>query len=161
MEPGSREEKNALAFLDYLVPDGKGYKLRPISLHTLQTMQTLEMAMIAGNIKELDPEAVRDELNAYAFIQVAPVPRVARAARAYRKLRREKPREECWEDWLCDYVEPFIADLSPQDRAELEYQLETFDEVDAAQVVAMPPRSGKTERHDPNSLSPAQSPGAS
>lgn len=162
MNPDSREEKNSLAFLDYLAGAG-GYQLRPPSYYTLETMHLLELALIAG--KEawaaLDPDAQRDEIHAYLFIQAAPLPAVARAVRAFRKARRTQPRPELWEDWVCEHLEPFLATLAPEHKAALEDQLEALDEIDAARVSASPPPGGKSERTDPNCSSPAPSPGAS
>src|ERR1051325_3903490 len=155
MQPDSREEKNALAFLDY-VAGSSGYKLRPASYYTIETMKLLELALIAGKAAwmALDPDAMRDEVHTYLFIQAAPAPRVSRAVRTYRRWRREKAREEIWEEWMCLFVEPFLADLTPEVRAEFEEQLETLDEIDAARVSADPPAGGRRERPDPNSLSP-------
>lgn len=153
MHPKSREEKNALAFLDHLAREG-GYKLRPPGYQTAINLQLLESRFLTGGEvwKALSADEQRDELHAYVFIQAAPLPLVARAVRKFRRDRATHPREDLWEDFVCEVIEPFLAELAPEDRAEIEQQLGSLDEIEAARVIATPPSGGKnTERPDPNS----------
>ncbi len=151
MEPGSREEKNSLAMLDHLAGMG-GYQLRPPSYYTVENVRLLELCFgDKERLKELPAAALQDELHAYLFIQAAPLPAVARAVRGYRAARAKMEREAAFTDFICDHVEPFLATLTPDIRAELAEQLTGFDEIEAARVDASPPPGGKTERHDPNS----------
>lgn len=144
MEPGSRHERNALAFLELLAGCG-GYKLRPPSYLTTQNIALLEMKMTDG-----DADEKRDKVNVYLFLQAAPGVSVARAMRAFRRAIPDRGRDGAWEDLLCEWVEPFLGTLTPQIRQDLEEQLETLPEADAARVTAEPPPGGTGSRHDPN-----------
>lgn len=154
MTPDSREEKNALAFLDHLAGTA-GYKLRAPGYLTLQNIQLLGLAIGQGEEARatLDADALRDEVNAYLFIQAALLPTVSRAVRAYRAALRQHAgaRPVPWETFLCEHVEPFLAELVPADQAALAEQLGTLDEIAAARVNADPPPGQKKDRPDPNS----------
>lgn len=151
MEPGSREESQALAFLGLLANCG-GHKLRPPSYLTLQNIQLLEMRIGSGKAARaaMEPDELRDEVNVYLFLQAAPGPAVERALRAFRRNRKTKPRDEAWEDFMCEAVAPFLGTLTPEIRADLEEQLDTLGEIPANTVNAEPPPGQKASRPDPN-----------
>lgn len=109
IEPDSREEKNALSFLDALMKE-TGYELRPFGYLTLQNIQLLGLTF--GRGKQMDADSLRDEVNMYLFIQSAPGNAVARGVRSFRRALRTQPREEALEGFICDFVEPFLAQLS-------------------------------------------------
>lgn len=164
MEPDSREEKNALAFIEHLT-SACGYTLRPPSYLTLEYVGLLGLTFgrrADGAAQDADPARSADEVHAYLFIQAAPFRTVSRGIRSYRAELKTVPREEAFENFLADHVEPFLAALTPEVKAELAEQLGQMDEVSAAQIDAMPPPSpgGKTQRHDPNSSSQGVAPPA-
>jgi len=151
MEPGSREEKLALSFLDHLAGIG-GHKLRPVSYLTLEQVGLLELNLARGDEGRaaLDPNALQDEIHTYLFLQAAPLPDVSRAVRKFRRERATKDRAEAFEDFVVNYVEPFLATLAPEEKAELAESLEGLDQVVAAQIVPAPPPGQKRETPDPN-----------
>lgn len=152
MEPGSREEKNALAFLDHLAGVG-GHKLRPVSYLTLEQVALLELRLAGGDEARatLDANGLQDEIHTYLFLQAAPLPVVSRAVRAFRRLRAGKARAEAFEEFIVEHVEPFLATLAPEDKADLAASLESLDQIGAAQVTPVPPPGQKREHPDPNS----------
>ena len=159
MNEPQRREKNSLAFLDY-VAGMAGYKLRPVNYWTLEVMgpAMLDLAIARGNKEflKLSKGRMNDEVNVYFFIQTAAPRQVSRAVRGYRRdLEEGKPAAEAWETLMSEHVDPFLIQLSPEDKAELAEQLGQFDEIAAAQVSSAPPKDHKPERPDPKSGSQA------
>ena len=150
-EPGSREEKNALSFFDFLATSGGG-TLRPINRKTVQDMQLLELAMARGTKewRQLSPDRMQDELDVFFFIHVADLQIVSRAIRKFRSDLQTHPRAEAFEDLMIHYVEPFLRSLTIDQRETLKEQLDSLDRLAAAQVTAAAPTGQKQERPDPN-----------
>ena len=151
--PASREEKNALAFFNYLATSAGGV-LRPINRKTVQDMQLLELSMSHGTLewKQLSPDRMQDELDVFFFLHVADLRVVTLAIRQFRRALQSTPRETAFEELMVQYVEPFLRSLTHDQKETLIEQFETLDRIAAAQVTAAPP-SGQSsqERPDPNS----------
>lgn len=144
-----RDAKNALAFIDH-VGEVTGRKMRPPSLYSLNAMRILGLVKADEDGKVVKNEQVlpQDVMDAYMFIHAAPVPDVSRAVR---KFSREAGTPEAWEAFMNEDVAPFLATLSPEAVESLQDELESMDEIEAAQVNAKPPeREGKAESPDPN-----------
>lgn len=150
MEPGSRAEKNSLAFLDHLAGVG-GYTLRPPGYLTLEQVGLLELRLVRGKdeYEALSASEKLDEIHAYLFVQAAPLPTVSRAVRSFRKARAALPRDEAFEEFMVNHVEPFLATLTPDIKAELKEQLGQLDEIEAARVDAEPPPGPATRTIEP------------
>ncbi len=148
-----REELNGLAFISRLASTG-GYRLRAFSYATTKAVDLFKLAF--NSPKEwaaLDSDTQADQVHALMFIQGAPLPEVERAARRFRKLRREQSPEAAWEDFMCETVAPFLATLGPDAQKDMLEQFAQMEEAGAAVVDARPPKgqARSRERLDPNS----------
>lgn len=157
------EEKIAMAFLEGLASSG-GYELRPVAYDTINRVKLLELTLGSGDKEAwmaLDEDRRLDEIHAYLFIQSAPLQEGAAVIRAFRTRKRNDGIEDAFEWLMVNHVDPFLSRLSPSAKADLAEQLTSFDAIEAARVVAVPPLAGgRSEPPDPNSESQGGSPRA-
>ena len=144
----TRTQSEGLAFLTG-VTEACGYKMRPFSYETINACRLLEMPFFDENAKDriaaMDSQQMADLTNVFLFIQTAPVPEVARAVRAFCKMKNAGTHEEAWEALMCDRVAPFLATLAPGAADSLVEQFEAIADAGAVGSVAVPPDSKKAK----------------
>lgn len=154
--PEQRDKRNALAFLSAF---GKscGRQVRLPNYYTLNCMKLLDMVSVEdgpgpGITLRNDRLSASDLTSAYMFIHAAPPPDVERAVRAYQREQSAITPADAWDNFMADHVAPFMASLTPEELTQLEQNLESLEEIEAARVDATPPTPvGKPEIPDPNS----------
>ena len=150
MNPADRQRKNALAFLENLVTPG-GFEIRPLGYLTVLQIKLLGLRFGAEKKDDAEPGSVpMDPVHAFLFIQAAPLPRVTRAVRAHSKWLKTMSPEDALEEFLVEYVEPWLAEIPPEGIEAAFEQLSQLDEIDAAAITAEPPPGSKAEPPDPN-----------
>jgi hypothetical protein len=149
-----RTRKNALAFLDAFAHSTGADRPRPLNYLAISNMQLLGIKLGGGKeaLAGLGRLELRDQVNAFIWLQCAPLPLVSRGIRRHEKLlaAHEGDAQTAFEDFMVEVVEPWIATVPAESLEHALDQLTKLDEIDAASVTAEPPADLKPDRPDPN-----------
>jgi len=162
MSTSDIETKRALAILDCITQDIPGEK-RKGSYYTIECAGLLGLKIGKGpkvweTLSEMEK---RDNLVSFLFILRAPLETVSRGVRYFVRLRDEQTDDgqggkrslftpaEAWDEFSVKYLDPFMAQISPDAMMDAYEEIAKLDE--HVPIVAIPPEHQKTERPDPNS----------